>query len=404
MSKKKWKNNHQVRWYLHLCTRCYLIQNSAWFTTMVDLANLLLRLPPEIVLRIFSFLTTVEINKLASDLEHTDDGDRYHSLIILAYSLLYLKTLVVDSTETYMPKHVGQERNYIDIYLLSLVVSCSPVSLKQKALISTCPNSLTFFFNRELMDPKVFMEELNTFSDMLTRLVAPQKGIAESTTHQYLNMINGFSLVISSGRDQSSIELPTAVGVLILRLLTHLADPRASLSPTLLLKLVSLDIHNSDLGNFLHIEWGRLLCRFENLQLLKLNNNLIGNLIEEFEWPAKLRILTIANNKITSPDFISRLPKTLEVLSLGRNYFERIGFENSDLQLASFPRLRYLDLERSYLLKKINLHIFHNIGSKGNFSTLALYNCTLTDDCWHDLELAASQENFNILRGTDEFG
>lgn len=367
----------------------------------MDLTRLLLRFPPEVVLDVFSYLSNGDIENLAAGLESSTKNHQYDALIGLAYNLLYLKSLVVDSTKLYNDKDKKQELNYIDIYKLSQVMSCDTTSLQDQAIIKTCPKSLTFCFTRELMDPKLFMEEVNTFSDILCSLVSDLKGITESTTHSYLNMINSFSLLISSGRDQSSTELPTAVGVLILRLLTHLADPETNMRPALLLKLTTLDVHNSDLGNFLHIGWGKLLKRFTNLLVLKLNDNLIGDLIEEFEWPSHLRTLTIANNRIESPDFLKKLPHTLELLSLGRNYFRKIGFNSSFFALSRFPNLRSLNLERSFNLRDINANIFQDIGTNGQFETLVLYNCSLSSQCWQSLEEASIQENFTVLSGTD---
>lgn len=371
----------------------------------MDLPGLLLQFPPEITLRIFSFLPAGRVSDLAADLDHEQEAKksrRYDPLIVLAYRLVYLKPLVVDSTRS-RGSSSEDRNNYIDIHQLALSLAGLPETLQQQAWVSTCPESVVFCFRREQIDARSFTEELNVFSDMLARLVAPSKGTAENNTHEYLAMVGTFSLVVSSGRAQSSTELPTAVGVLILRSLTHLADPRTAMSPPLLLKLRSLVIHNSDLGNFMHIGWGRLLQRFDCLELLTLNDNVIGDLVEEFEWPPHLRRLNLANNHITSANVIRKLPRSLEVLALGRNYFQQVGYDTSVFAVADFPNLCYLDLERSFALTKINPAVFVNL-AKSSFATLNLYNCSLSPTCWRDLEAVAMRENFAILRGTNDLG
>jgi hypothetical protein len=282
---------------------------------------LLLDLPDEIILRIFSLLTVNEV-KLVIKYSNA-------RILTLGYQRLYRQRIKL------VNEH---DRFYQNDYETVINLENYEKNLQDKKFLETSTNHLSISFTRQDFDYSDFVRSNFEFQELLYQY------------RQYFESIGRVDMYINA--TELFIENPFSITASIIKIFISSSDVLANNLTNLTFEDCEIGYHSSN--------WGNFLSKFRKLKLLAFvrcsipssnsdNNDILGSI----KFPPLLQNLIIVDNRLEfiSLRFIQNLPKSLKRLTLNDNELEDFDIPNLNLSL---PNLIKLNLNGNPLRTLIN--------------------------------------------------
>ena len=337
--------------------------------------ELLSRLPSEIVLLIFQYLSTEKVQELINYYNNAK-----LPVLTLLYQRLFGGVLLIENGAP----RVASSADYsltVDAFEDKILKDCS---FEGELFKNIRPSLIEFKFTRQTSDYRQFISDLN---GLLSLLESDDPKVCNYFEHaQQINFHIDAHLIF--------IENPDSLNSVIIKLLLELS--RHNLTE----KINKFTIKSSEIGTLYMAHWSKLFQYFSSLNTLDLSENLICSNHEHFldvwgmlkKFPNTLTTLNMNNNMLTyiSKDFIHNLPPSLEFLLMNQNDVEII--EPCDI-LEALPRLKNWSLNYTKLFL-LSPAMFKNCGK--NFE-LEIKSTYLPESDLIKLEHISKHRGFKVL-------
>lgn len=345
---------------------------------------LLSHFPPEIGLRILKELLPMECQNIldiitAGDSSASPEHFKNKEVTCWLYSRMFGNTLVVYFDGSGPP--TGSD---FAATTDEMLIRC-----KDEMFLANSPKHLSFRLVRDYQEVARFQAALK----------ACEKIIDNAELAQYYTLIPRISFHVN-GRYSSEVcstLMLVAISCLLLKL-TKLKDAQVK----------AIAVVGTNIGDMFPEKWDKVFNCYTAMETLILEDNCLKfpdhvNLKADldFKWPANLKHLSLAGNKIRSFSMsaMRNLPSSLETLNISKNdisFFGPLDGDTFDLSLH-LPRMRNLDLSDSRSLARIDPSIF--CGSQNARKlTLNLCGCNLAPQNWDELEQLARAEYLTLVR------